>query len=104
MSISSLTAALPSLTGALPDLFRRADSAPVRADDAPTRSTFTEPDADGARAQHTRATDEMERTLARRAALGPLTYGRRSAVVNASVDAPVATPVAMRGAYLDVRG
>jgi hypothetical protein len=102
MAIASLTAQLPSLAGALPDLFRRPDSAPVRDDDTATASQT--PANDASRGNERRAlmatsADDAARQVARRAALGPLTYGRRMAS-----DAPPAAPIGMRGAHLDVRG
>ncbi len=102
MAISALTAQLPALAGALPDLFRRNDSAPIRGDDAPAAAN-TAADAstpDEQRAMTARASDDTTRMLARRAALGPLTYGRRAM----PVDAPAAAPIGMRGVHLDVRG
>jgi hypothetical protein len=55
---------------------------------------------DEQRALAARTSDDTARLLARRAALGPLTYGRRMM----PVDAPPAAPIGMRGAHLDVRG
>jgi hypothetical protein len=101
MAIAALTAQLPSLAGALPDLFRRNDGSPVRADDATHAGAKGDPSTgDDQRAMSARTTDDTTRLLARRAALGPLTYGRRTA----PADAPAAAPIGMRGAHLDVRG
>ncbi len=105
MAIAPLTAQLPSLAGALPDLFRRNDSTSVRGDDASTNSasnpTAGDPTSgDEHRALAARTSDDTAQLFARRAALGPLTYGRRMA----SSDAPPAAPIGMRGAHLDVRG
>ncbi len=102
MSISSLTAHLPATAGALPDLFRRNDGLAARGDEATASPgagdpTFTH---DEQRALSTRASDDTTRLLARRAALGPLTYGTRMA----SSDDRTAAPIGMRGAHLDVRG
>jgi hypothetical protein len=103
VSISSLTATLPSLTGSLPDLFRRGDVPAPRGDDASAPSHADASSVDDRRARHpmlAQAHEDTARALARRAALGPLTYGRRSELV----DSPAAAPAGMRGAYLDVRG
>lgn len=100
MSISSLTSGLPST---LPDLFRRTGSAPARGDDAAVAGgTADAANSDDQRALAARndTTEDSTRLLARRAALGPLTYGRRALPANA----PGAAPVGMRGALLDVRG
>lgn len=98
MSISALTSGLPSV---LPDLFRRTDVAPARTDDGATSGTAADAtSADDQRALMARTNDDTTRMLARRAALGPLTYGRRTI----PADAPVAAPIGMRGALLDVRG
>lgn len=101
MAMNALTAQLP---GVLPDLFRKPEQAPSRTDDAaaPSQGNTT---ANGAtseeqRALATRTTDDTARLLARRAALGPLTYGR--SMMPAA--APAAAPIGMRGAHLDVRG
>jgi hypothetical protein len=102
MPLAPLTAQLPSLTGALPDLFRRPDAS-VRRDEgtgAPQTAAGDPSGADTHRALDARAPDDATRLLARRAALGPLTYGRR---MPASDDSP-AVPIGMRGAHLDVRG
>lgn len=98
MAITALTAQLP---GALPDLFRRTDGVSARHDDSAAAGTATaDAHPDDHRALASRTTDDTTRFLARRAALGPLTYGRsmRSAAVSA------AAPTGMRGAHLDVRG
>lgn len=101
MALSPLTAQLPNVTGALPDLFRRKDAVAVRGDDAPAQRTATDAaTTDEHRAMTARTSDDTTRMLARRAALGPLTYGRRMM----TVDAPAAAPIGMRGAHLDVRG
>ncbi len=102
MSVSPLTAQLPALAGALPDLFRRNDGATVRGDE-PAQQPNTAADAstnDEQRALSARTSEDTTRLLARRAALGPLTYGRRMM----TADAPAAAPIGMRGAHLDVRG
>ncbi|MBC7843027.1 MAG: hypothetical protein H7099_11975 [Gemmatimonadaceae bacterium] len=102
MAVSALTAQLPALAGALPDLFRRNDSAPIRGDESHAAAS-TASDAsttDEQRAMTARNSDDTTRLLARRAALGPLTYGRRAL----PVDAPAAAPIGMRGVHLDVRG
>ena len=95
MAISALTAQLP---GALPDLFRRTDGLPARSDDAGAATGDMQ--ADDQRAMAARTSDDTARLLARRAALGPLTYGR--SMMPAA--APAAAPIGMRGAHLDVRG
>jgi hypothetical protein len=101
VAIAALTAQLPSLAGALPGLFRRNDGTAVRADDAGSTTAKGDPSTrDEQRALSAHSTDDSTRMLARRAALGPLTYGRRAL----SSDAPAAAPVGMRGAHLDVRG
>ena len=102
MAISALTAQLPSLAGALPDLFRRTDSTSVRGDDSrhDARTTDDAGSTDDQRAMHARSSEDTTRLMARRAALGPLTYGRRME----PAAAPAAAPIGMRGAHLDVRG
>jgi hypothetical protein len=103
VSISSLTATLPSRTGSLPDLFRRGDSVAPRSDDASAALQTDASSAEERRAPHSmlaQGHEDTARVLARRAALGPLTYGRRSELA----ESPTAAPVGMRGAYLDVRG
>ena len=101
MAIAPLTAQLPSLAGTLPDLFRRKDGGVVRGDESQTTGTGADASLnDDQRALSARASEDTTRMLARRAALGPLTYGRRPA----QADAPTAAPIGMRGAHLDVRG
>ena len=101
MAVSALTAQLPALAGALPDLFRRTDSVPIRGDESHAASTAADASTtDERRAMSARAADDTTRMLARRAALGPLTYGRRALPASA----PAATPIGMRGVHLDVRG
>ncbi len=102
MSISSLTAQLPATAGALPDLFRRNDGLAARADEPSSspRAGDQASSPDEQRAFGARSSDETTRLLARRAALGPLTYGARMA----SSDDRTAAPIGMRGAHLDVRG
>ncbi len=102
MPISSLTAQLPATAGALPDLFRRNDTLATRSDES-----TASPGAGDATSTHEErralsagASDDITRLLARRAALGPLTYGTRMA----SSDDRTAAPIGMRGAHLDVRG
>ena len=102
MAMNVLTASLP---GVLPDLFRRPEQAPARTDDAtpstPTATgTATAAPGDEQRTLAARTTDDTNRLLARRAALGPLTYGRSTM----PAAAPAAPPIGMRGAHLDVRG
>ncbi len=98
MAINALTAQLP---GALPDLFRRTENVPARSDDSAAAGTATtDAQADDQRALAARSADDTTRLLARRAALGPLTYGR--SMMPAA--APAAAPIGMRGAHLDVRG
>jgi hypothetical protein len=102
MAMNALTTQLP---GVLPDLFRRPEQAPARADDTATASphtngTATTAQGDEQRALAARTADDTSRLLARRAALGPLTYGRSTM----SAPLPAAAPVGMRGAHLDVRG
>ncbi len=101
MAMNALTAQLP---GVLPDLFRRPENAPARTDDAAgatgTNTAATAAQSDEQRALATRTTDDTSRLLARRAALGPLTYGRSMS----PAAAPAAAPIGMRGAHLDVRG
>ena len=101
MAMNALTAQLP---GGLPDLFRRSDTTAASTDD-----TAASPNTNGAafgshpdeqRALAARPTDDTTRMLARRAALGPLTYGRTMMPATA----PAAAPIGMRGALLDVRG
>jgi hypothetical protein len=102
MSLSTLTAQLPATAGALPDLFRRTDRMAERGDDT-TPAPRAGDDAlagDEQRALAARASDDTTRLLARRMALGPLTYGARMA----STDDRTAAPIGMRGAHLDVRG
>ena len=101
MAISPLTAQLPNVAGALPDLFRRKDAVAIRGDDGAAQHAATDaatPDEQSA--MTARTSDDTTRMLARRAALGPLTYGRRMM----TADAPAAAPIGMRGAHLDVRG
>lgn len=101
MGISALTAQLPSLPGTMPDLFRRTEGAPVRGDEAASAGTTADASAQqDQRAMSAPTSDDTTRMLARRAALGPLTYGRRMV----PADAPPAAPIGMRGAHLDVRG
>ncbi len=103
MALSPLTAQLPSVVGALPDLFRRPDAADRSPDGATAATAGATADAaadEPPRSMLARTTDDTTRLLARRAALGPLTYGRRAL----PADAPTAAPVGMRGAHLDVRG
>lgn len=101
MAMNALTAQLP---GVLPDLFRRPENSPARTDDATatpagnTAANATQQDEQ--RALATRTSDDTSRLLARRAALGPLTYGRSTM----PAAAPAAAPIGMRGAHLDVRG
>ena len=103
MSIGSISGgALPSIAGTLPDLFRRPDdAAPSRGDEAPLASRNG---GDGPRDERAtgaaRTPDDTTRMLARHAALGPLTYGRRPDAVAAQSSAPISH----RGALLDVRG
>lgn len=98
MLISALTSGLPSV---LPDLFRRTDAAPVRSDaSAASGNAADTTGADDQRALMARSNEDTTRLLARRAALGPLTYGRRTIPATA----PAAAPIGMRGALLDVRG
>ena len=101
MPISALTAQLPTLAGALPDLFRRNDPTPVHGEDAPHNARAADASTtDDQRAMNARTSDDTTRLLARRAALGPLTYGRRMV----PTDRPAAAPMGLRGAHLDVRG
>ena len=102
MAISALTAQLPSLAGALPDLFRRGDAGAIRGDELQSdpRTATDSASGDEQRAMHARTADDTARLLARRAALGPLTYGRRMM----PAETPAAAPVGLRGAHLDVRG
>jgi hypothetical protein len=102
MGISALTAQLPSLAGALPDLFRRNDAAVLRGDEpkVDARTTDDAATTDDQRAMQARSSEDTTRLLARRAALGPLTYARRME----PADAPASAPIGMRGAHLDVRG
>jgi hypothetical protein len=103
MALAPLTAQLPSLAGTLPDLFRRPDA--TRGDETTRASAPQAPAGDPAtdaepRASSARTSDDAARTVARRAALGPLTYGRRTP----ATDATPAAPIGMRGIHLDVRG
>ncbi|MBC7563751.1 MAG: hypothetical protein H7305_12645 [Gemmatimonadaceae bacterium] len=101
MSLSSLTAQLPQLPGTMPDLFRRGDSTAIRGEES--KSADMAPDASSGDQRAlllARGSDDVALLLARRAALGPLTYGRRSI----PADAPAAAPSGMRGVHLDVRG
>ncbi|MCC7052689.1 MAG: hypothetical protein IT355_05440 [Gemmatimonadaceae bacterium] len=101
MAISALTTQLPTLAGALPDLFRRPDAGPRGVDGTTARPDGGATDsADGTPARTAGTDDDISRMLARRAALGPLTYGRRMA----PADAPAAAPAGLRGVHLDVRG
>lgn len=103
MAMTPLTAQLPSVAGALPDLFRRPDATALRGEDtADTQSSrdHTSTASDDQRALAARSSDDTNRMIARRAALGPLTYGRRMA----STDSPLPGPIGLRGAHLDVRG
>jgi hypothetical protein len=102
MTLSSLSAQLPATAGALPDLFRRTDRMSDRGDDATTspRAGDDASASDEQRSLATRASDDTTRLLARRVALGPLTYGARMA----STDDRTAAPIGMRGVHLDVRG
>ena len=98
MAINALTAQLP---GALPDLFRRTDGVPARSDDnAAAGTAASDMQGDDQRTLASRTTDDITRSVARRAALGPLTYGR--SMMPAA--GPAAAPIGMRGAHLDVRG
>lgn len=104
MAMAPLTSQLPTLAGTLPDLFRRPDATSRALDGAATRTDAMATDAgDGdaqQRAQGTGTNEDLSRLLARRAALGPLTYGRRMV----ATDAPAAAPAGLRGVHLDVRG
>jgi len=99
VSIASLTAQLPTVAGALPDLFRRTDATAPRADESPAARADAAT-ADDGRATTAHSSDDLTRMLARRTALGPLTYGRQMAPTSAMP----AAPMGMRGAHLDVRG
>lgn len=106
MAMTVLTSQLP---GVLPDLFRKPEQAAPRPDDATPNTTTTaqqsataaQAQADDARAQLLRTSDDTARLLARRAALGPLTYGRS---MPPAATTPAAAPIGLRGAHLDVRG
>ena len=88
MAISPLTAQLPNVAGALPDLFRRKDAVAVRGDDASVQSNAADAaTTDEQGAMSARASDDTTRLLARSAALGPLTYGRRMMTANATAGA-----------------
>lgn len=104
MALSPLTAQLPGQAGALPDLFRRTDAASARPGDtgigADAPGVRSDAGRDDPRALSAGTSDDTTRLLARHAALGPLTYGRRMVPFNA----PASVPVGMRGAHLDVRG
>lgn len=100
MSISSLTAQLPQLPGTMPDLFRRGDSIAIRGEESRPTDAASDGSSGDQRALLARGSDDAALLLARRAALGPLTYGRRSM----PADAPPAAPSGMRGVHLDVRG
>jgi hypothetical protein len=104
VALSQLTAQLPAHAGALPDLFRRNDALASRSEDpAPARGAddpSREPRDDEQRALSAGRSDDTTRMLARRAALGPITYGRRME----SAGALPSAPIGMRGAHLDVRG
>lgn len=101
MALSPIPAALPSLAGTLPDLFRRTDDAAPRTDDVRAQTaTLDRHDSRDADAGETRTSEDVTRMIARHAALGPLTYGRRAMTAAA---APAA-PISLRGAHLDVRG
>jgi hypothetical protein len=107
MAVSALTAQLPAHAGALPDLFRRADVVAQHDDNtshahgkAHAKAHGDPSRADDQHALLARASDDDTRMFARRAALGPLTYGRRALPVNAAA----AAPIGMRGTHLDVRG
>lgn len=100
MSLSSLTAQLPQLPGTMPDLFRRGDSTAIRGEESKPADTAPDASSGDQRALLARSSDDVALLLARRAALGPLTYGRRSI----PADASPAAPSGMRGVHLDVRG
>ena len=103
MALSPLTSQLPGLAGALPDLFRRPDAASRGVDAGIARPDTAADATDDAPQQRALAAgpgDDVTRLLARRAALGPLTYGRRMV----PADAPAAAPSGLRGVHLDVRG
>ena len=100
MSLSSLTAQLPQLPGTMPDLFRRGDSSAIRGEESKSADMAPDASSGDQRALLARGSDDVALLLARRAALGPLTYGRRSI----PADAPAAAPSGMRGVHLDVRG
>ena len=103
MALSPLTSQLPALAGSLPDLFRRPDAAARVVDGGTARPDSATDGTDDAAQQRARAAgpgDDVTRLLARRAALGPLTYGRRMV----PADAPAAAPSGLRGVHLDVRG
>jgi len=100
MSISSLTAQLPQLPGTMPDLFRRGDPIAIRGEESTPREGAPDASSGDPRTLLARGSDDAALLLARRAALGPLTYGRRSM----PADAPAAAPSGMRGVHLDVRG
>jgi hypothetical protein len=96
VTVPSIASSLPSLAGTLPDLFRRSDAAGASADRAPVAGDPSLTDESGQRAP---SPDETVRLQARRAALGLLTYERRS-----QPQADAASPIGMRGTHLDVRG
>lgn len=105
MAMAPLSSQLPTLAGTLPDLFRRPDAAarPVDGGAAARTDAATTDAAAGDAQQRADAagiSEDLTRLLARRAALGPLTYGRRMV----AADAPAAAPSGLRGVHLDVRG
>jgi hypothetical protein len=101
MTIAALTAQLPTLAGSLPDLFRRPEASARSVDIAGARPDGTTANGDDRASQRAPgAGDDATRRLARRAALGPLTYGRRMT----STDTPTPAPAGLRGVHLDVRG
>jgi hypothetical protein len=99
-ALAPLGASLPSLPGTLPDLFRRGEATTARDEPSPAAQlTSGEPRNDEPRTRGSNS-DEITRAISRRAALGPLTYGRRMV----AADAPASGPIGMRGVHLDVRG
>jgi hypothetical protein len=99
MALSSMMSPLPTLGSQLPDLLRAPDRTPVRREDAGIPESANE----AAQRENDPAaprTDDSAHLIARRVALGPITYGRRAI----TADTSAAAPIGLRGVHLDVRG
>jgi hypothetical protein len=100
MGLSSIMTQLPSLHTGLADARRAPDAAGGR-EDAPVRDRAADDRAPDAQAALVARGDDAAQRLARRAALGPLTYGRHAVAADLPATAPL---IGLRGAHLDVRG